>query len=220
LASLANRFVLLGPYQSIIQTVLTGDAIRLGIEADAYDSTRVTVAYRVGVIHGVFAGLSLSARIGMRYTLILGMPVFSLGNILCGALGELVGQAIALFVGGFGKMIAMAICRVSLYKQFDHLLLVENCDEAVGEQRKGPRGDRRDGMRGALMFRTGRSRLRRMASGEQRVRAVRPCEDRLAEGRAVADPARVARCDHARLFRQAGPLARLGVGGRGEEAPQ
>ena len=52
--------------------------------------TWVTVAYGVGVIYGVFVGLSLSARIGARYTLILGMLLFSFGNVLCGAATGLV----------------------------------------------------------------------------------------------------------------------------------
>jgi len=124
LAALAILFVFFVPYQTIVQTVITDDAVRLGIEADEYDMTWVTVGYGVGVIYGVFVGLSLSARIGLRYTLILGMLVFSVGNIFCGAAGGLVGLALARFVEGFGKMVAMAICRATLYKQFDRALLV------------------------------------------------------------------------------------------------
>ena len=86
--------------------------------------TWVTVAYGVGVIYGLFAGLSLSLRIGKRYTLVLAMLVFSAGNVLCGAATGLVGLALARFVEGFGKMLAMAVGRVTLYKQFDHALLV------------------------------------------------------------------------------------------------
>ena len=91
---------------------------------DEYDMIWVTVAYGVGVIYGVFAGLSLSVRIGKRYTLVLAMLVFSVGNILCGAATGLVALAFARFVEGFGKMLAMAVCRVTLYKQFDRALLV------------------------------------------------------------------------------------------------
>jgi len=124
LAALAILFVFFAPYQTLVQTVITDDALRLGIEADEYDMTWVTVGYGVGVIYGIFVGLSLSARIGMRYTLVLGMLVFSVGNILCGAATGLVGLALARFVEGFGKMVAMAVGRVTLYKQFDHFLLV------------------------------------------------------------------------------------------------
>jgi len=124
LAALAILYVFFTPYQTLVQTVITDDAVRLGIEADDYDMTWVTVAYGIGVIFGVFAGLSLSLRIGKRYTLVLAMLVFSAGNVLCGAATGLVGLAIARLVEGFGKMLAMAICRVTLYKQFDHALLV------------------------------------------------------------------------------------------------
>ena len=76
LAALAILFVFFAPYQTLVQTVITDDAVRLGLEADEYDMTWVTVAYGVGVLYGVFAGLWLSARIGMRDTVILGMLVF------------------------------------------------------------------------------------------------------------------------------------------------
>ena len=52
------------------------------------------------------------------------MLVFSVGNILCGAATGLVALAFGRFVEGFGKMLAMAVGRVTLYKQFDRALLV------------------------------------------------------------------------------------------------
>jgi MFS family permease len=124
LAAVAILFVFFVPYQTLVQTVITDDAVRKGIEADEYDMTWVTVAYGVGVIYGVFAGLSLSLRIGRRYVVVLAMLVFSAGNVLCGAAGGLAALAIGRFVEGFGKMLAMAVCRVTLYKQFDRALLV------------------------------------------------------------------------------------------------
>src|SRR5262249_32414599 len=123
LAALAILFVLFTPYQTLVQTVITDDAVRKSIEADEYDMTWVTVAYGVGVLYGVFAGLSLSLRIGKRYTLVLAMLVFSAGNILCGAATGLVSLALARFVERSSKMLAMAIFRVTLYKQFDRVLL-------------------------------------------------------------------------------------------------
>ena len=90
LAALAILFVFFAPYQTLVQTVITDDAVRLGIEADEYDMTWVTVGYGVGVIYGVFVGLWLSLRIGKRYTLVLAMLVFSAGNVLCGAATGLV----------------------------------------------------------------------------------------------------------------------------------
>ena len=83
LAALAIFFVLFAPYQTLVQTVITDDAVRKGIEADEYDMTWVTVAYGVGVLYGVFAGLWLSARIGKRYTLALAMLVFSRSATCC-----------------------------------------------------------------------------------------------------------------------------------------
>ena len=124
LAALAIVFVFFTPYKTMVQTVIADVAVRKGIEADQYDMTWVTVGYGVGVIYGVFVGLSLSARIGGRYTLILGMLLFSFGNVLCGAATGLVGLALARLIEGFGKMVAMTICRVTLYKEFNNVLLV------------------------------------------------------------------------------------------------
>jgi MFS family permease len=123
LAALAILFVFFTPYQTLVQTVITDDAVRLGVEADEYDMTWVTVAYGVGVIYGVFVGLSLALRIGARYTLVAAMLVFSAGNILCGAATGVFSLALGRFVEGFGKMLAMAICRGTLYKQWGQMLL-------------------------------------------------------------------------------------------------
>jgi MFS family permease len=124
LAALAILFVFFTPYQTLVQTVITDDSVRVGIEADEYDMTWVTVAYGIGVIYGVFVGLSLALRIGARHTLVLAMLVFSAGNILCGAATDLFSLAFGRFVEGFGKMLAMAICRGTLYKQWGQKLLV------------------------------------------------------------------------------------------------
>ena len=66
LAALAMLFVLLAPYQTLIQTVLTDDAVRKGLDIDDYDMTWQQVGYGVGILYGVFTGLWLSARIGAR----------------------------------------------------------------------------------------------------------------------------------------------------------
>ncbi len=123
-AALAILFVFFAPYQTLVQTVITDDAVRNGIEADDYDMIWVTVAYGVGVIYGVFSGLGMSMQIGKRYTLVIAMLVFSAGDVLCGAATGLASLAFGRFVEGFGKMLAMAICRVTLYKQFDRALRV------------------------------------------------------------------------------------------------
>ena len=66
LAALAMLFVLFAPYQTLVQTVITDDEIRLGVEVDSYDMIWVNVAYLVGFIYGLFAGTVLSVRIGKR----------------------------------------------------------------------------------------------------------------------------------------------------------
>ena len=124
LAALAMLFVLFAPYQTLVQTVITDDSVRKGIEADENDMTWVTIAYGVGVLYGVFTALWLSFRIGARYTIVLGLVGFALGNLLCGAAGGLASLAFGRFVDGFGKMLVLGIARATLYKQFDRLLLV------------------------------------------------------------------------------------------------
>ena len=70
LAALAMLFVLFAPYQTLVQTVIIDDEIRLGVEVDSYDMIWVNVAYLVGFIYGLFAGTVLSVRFGKRYTLV------------------------------------------------------------------------------------------------------------------------------------------------------
>jgi MFS family permease len=124
LAALAMLIVLFAPYQTLVQTVLTDDAVRKGIEADDYQMTWVQVGYGVGLLYGVFTALWLSARIGARYTIVLGMFGFALGNLLCGAAVGLGTLILGRFVDGFGKMMVMGLGRTTLYKQFDRILLV------------------------------------------------------------------------------------------------
>ena len=115
----AILFVFFVPYQTLVQTVITDDAVRKGIEADGYDMTWVAVAYGVGVIYGVFGGLSLSFLIGKRYTVAVAMLVFCAGNILCGSRHRPFQPGARPVRRGVWKMTAMAVCRAMLYKQFD-----------------------------------------------------------------------------------------------------
>src|ERR1700729_3185869 len=48
LAALAMLFVLFAPYQTLVQTVITDDAVRKGIEADDYDMIWVQGGGRSG----------------------------------------------------------------------------------------------------------------------------------------------------------------------------
>jgi MFS family permease len=124
LAALAVLFVFFAPYQTLVQTVITDDAVRKGLEIDEYDMTWQQVGYGVGILYGVFTGLWLSARIGARYTIVIGLFGFALGNLLCGAAVGLESFVLGRFVDGFSKMFVMALCRTTLYKQFDRHLLM------------------------------------------------------------------------------------------------
>jgi MFS transporter, DHA2 family, multidrug resistance protein len=123
LAALAVLFVFFAPYQTLVQTVVTDDAVRKGLDIDEYDMTWQQVGYGVGLLLGLFTGLGLSARIGARYTIALGLVGFALGNLLCGAAAGLVSFVLGRFVDGFGKLMVMGLCRNTLYKQFDGRLL-------------------------------------------------------------------------------------------------
>src|SRR5262245_7675769 len=61
LAALAVLVVFFAPYQTLVQTVLTDDAVRKGLNIDEYDMTWQQVGYGVGILYGLFTGLWLSA---------------------------------------------------------------------------------------------------------------------------------------------------------------
>jgi DHA2 family multidrug resistance protein len=124
LAALAVLFVFFAPYQTLVQTVLTDDAVRKGLNIDEYDMIWQQVGYSVALTYGLFTGMWLSSRFGARYTLTLGLFGFALGNLLCGAATGLGSFVLGRFVDGFGKTMVMGIGRTTLYKQFDRLLLV------------------------------------------------------------------------------------------------
>jgi MFS transporter, DHA2 family, multidrug resistance protein len=124
LAALAVLVVFFAPYQTLVQTVTTDDAVRKGVNVDDYDMIWQQVGYGIGILYGLFIGIGLSAKIGARYTIVLGLAGFALGNVLCGAAVGLDTLVLGRFVDGFGKMLVMGLCRRTLYKQFDGLLLV------------------------------------------------------------------------------------------------
>src|SRR5262249_45624705 len=124
LAALSVLFVFFSVYQTLVQTVLTDDALRKALDIDEYDMTWQQVGYGVGLMYGAFLGLWLSTRIGGRATIALGLVGFALGNLMCGAAVGLESFVLGRFVDGFGKTIVMVVCRRTLYRQFDRLLLV------------------------------------------------------------------------------------------------
>src|SRR5262249_60850678 len=107
LAALAVLFVFFAHYQTLVQTALTDDAVRKGLNIDEYDMTWQQVGYGVGLMYGVFTGMWLSARIGARYTIALGMLGFALVHLLCGAATGLESFGLGRFVDGFGKTVVM-----------------------------------------------------------------------------------------------------------------
>ena len=64
LAALAVLVIFFTPYQTLVQTVLTDDAVRKGLDIDEYDMVWQQVGYGVGILYGVFTAIWLSARIG------------------------------------------------------------------------------------------------------------------------------------------------------------
>src|ERR1700749_1877798 len=69
LAALAILVVFFAPYQTLVQTVITDDAVRKGLNIDDYDMIWQQVGYVVGILYGLFTGLWLSFRIGARSTI-------------------------------------------------------------------------------------------------------------------------------------------------------
>src|SRR5262249_62242153 len=107
LAALAVLVVFFAPYQTLVQTVLTDDAVRKGLNIDAYDMTWQQVGYGVGLLYGVFTALWLSARIGARYTIALGLAGVRPGNLLCGAAGGRGGFVPGRCVECFAQMVGV-----------------------------------------------------------------------------------------------------------------
>src|SRR3954449_6648849 len=85
LAAAAGGPVLASVYQTLVLTDVTSDVIRKGVEADSYQMIWTNVAWGASVIYGVFAGMTGMARYGARAVLTLGLALFALGNVLCGA---------------------------------------------------------------------------------------------------------------------------------------
>src|SRR5262249_28290171 len=124
LAAVAGLVVFFPPYQTPVQARLPDHAARKRPHTDEYTIASPRVAYGGGILYRGFMGLWLSARIGARYTIAMGLLGFALGNLLCGAAVGLESFILGRFVDGFGKMMVMGLCRSTLYKQFDRLLLV------------------------------------------------------------------------------------------------
>jgi MFS family permease len=124
LAGLAVVPILASVYQTLVLTDVTSDVIRKGIEGDSYQMLWTNVAWGVSVIYGIFVGITWMVRYGARSALTVGLAVFALGNLACGAAVDVETLSGAKLVEGIGKGMVIVLCRSTLYKQFDRAVLV------------------------------------------------------------------------------------------------
>jgi DHA2 family multidrug resistance protein len=124
LAALAVVPILATVYQTIVLTDVTADAIRKGIEGDSYQMLWTNLAWGVATIYGIFLGMWAMARFGQRLTLCMGLALFALGNLLCGAAIDIPTMSAAKLVEGVGKGATIIIGRSLLYRQFDRALII------------------------------------------------------------------------------------------------
>lgn len=110
-------------YQTLVLTDLADDLILKGIETDSRDNIWISATWGLATLYGVFGGLGLSKKLGVRNTLILGMIFFTLGNLLCGMANRLDAMLLARAVEGIGKGMTIILLRSYLYSRFDRLLL-------------------------------------------------------------------------------------------------
>jgi MFS transporter, DHA2 family, multidrug resistance protein len=123
-AAIAIVPILLTVYQTLVLTDVTSDVIRKGIEGDKYSMIWTNVCWGVATLYGLFAGLWAMPRFGARITLQIGLVLFAVGNLLCGAAGDVATLSAAKLVEGIGKGLVIILCRSILYRQFDRMVLV------------------------------------------------------------------------------------------------
>ena len=124
LAALAVVPVLATVYQTLVLTDVTGDVIRKGIEGDSYQMLWTNLTWGIATLYGIFLGLWAMARIGARQAISIGLAIFALGNVLCGASVDVPSMAAARLVEGIGKGMMIGLYRSTLYRQFDRAVLV------------------------------------------------------------------------------------------------
>ena len=110
-------------YQTLVLTDLADDVIRRGIESDSRDGIWLSAVWGLFTIYGVFGGLGLSKKLGMRNTILLGTGIFVLGNLLCGMANSFSSMLFARGVEGIGKGMTIVLVRSYLYSRFDRMLL-------------------------------------------------------------------------------------------------
>ncbi len=123
LAAFAIWPILATVYQTLVLTDVTDDVIRKGIDGGHYEMLWTSATWGVATIHGIFLGIWGMARHGSRRTLQVGLVLFGLGNLLCGAAFDVPSLAAAKLVEGLGKGMVISLCRALLYRQFDKAML-------------------------------------------------------------------------------------------------
>jgi DHA2 family multidrug resistance protein len=124
LAALAIVPILASVYQTLVLTDVTSDVIRKGIEGDKYAMIWTDVCWGAATLYGVFAGLWAMPRFGARIMLQIGLVWFAVGNLLCGGAWDVPTLSVAKLVEGIGKGLVIILCRSTLYKQFDRMVIV------------------------------------------------------------------------------------------------
>jgi MFS family permease len=124
LAAVAIVPILATVYQTLVLTDVTDDVIRKGIEGEHYSMILTTICWATATIYGIFAGIWAAPRFGSRDTLVVGLFLFALGNLLCGAAFDIPTMSAAKLVEGLGKGITIVLCRSMLYRQFDRMVIV------------------------------------------------------------------------------------------------
>jgi MFS family permease len=124
LAALTVFPILATVYQTLVLTDVTADVIRKGIETDSYQMLWTNLAWGLATLFGVFVGMGGMVRFGQRLTLCVGLALFAVGNLLCGASVDVLTLSVAKVVEGLGKGMSIFICRSLLYRQFDRALIV------------------------------------------------------------------------------------------------
>ena len=124
LAALAIVPILATVFQTFVLTDVVDDVIRKGLEAEHYSMIWPQVLWGIGLLYGVFIGIWASPRYGARNTLLTGLGLFAVGNVLCGAALDVSGMTVAKLVEGIGKGMVIVMCRSLLYRQFDRLVIV------------------------------------------------------------------------------------------------
>ncbi len=124
MAAVAIVPILATVYQTLVLTDVTDDVIRKGIEGEHYAMIWTNVCWGVAMIYGVFAGIWAMPRFGSRDTLLFGLAVFLVGNVLCGSAVDVPSMAASKLVEGIGKGMVIVICRSVLYRQFDRMVIV------------------------------------------------------------------------------------------------